>query len=297
MPSLIYLKLTTVALLWAGTFIAGRVVADLESPATVATARFGLAASILLVLTYWSEKSFPRLTMQQLLIIMLLGITGIFLYNLCFLEALARMPASRTAIFVALNPVTTALLAMLVLKERLCRHQWYGIIIALLGTSIVISNGVPSLNTYASLFTHEGVGERFMLIAVISWAIYTLIGRTILRTISPLTATTYAATSGFFMLLIYTLIGDESSRALFDSPLGISAISYLAIGGTVLPFVWYYQGVQEIGPAKAAVFTNLVPVFGVVLGLIMLSETLTLATLLGMMMTLIGVFITNRQRT
>jgi drug/metabolite transporter (DMT)-like permease len=129
--------------------------------------------------------------------------------------------------------------------------------------------------------------------AVASWAAYTLLGRRALAGLSPLAATAYAALAGFALLL--------AALALSPAPLPqsaswpcLAAILYLALGGTALPFIWYYQGVSTLGPARTAVFTNLVPLFGAALGAALLAEPLGLPMLLGGALTLIGVSLANR---
>ena len=173
----IYLQLAAVALLWGGTFIAGRLLATDLPPFTAASGRFAVAAILLWLLARLHEGGLPRLTRRQMLSTALLGCSGIFLYNLCFFSALADMPASRTALFVALNPALTALAAALLLRERLATRQWGGIALALAGAWIIISRGEPvaAIHDLARAF---GRGELMMLGAVTSWAAYTLVGRT-----------------------------------------------------------------------------------------------------------------------
>src|SRR5450830_2112057 len=116
---LVYIKLIFVALFWGGTFIAGRVLAQQMPPMTAASGRFSVAVVFLVLLAWKFEGGLPRLDRKQVLTTAALGLTGFFLYNLFFLAALARMPAGRTALFVALNPIVTALASALLLRERL----------------------------------------------------------------------------------------------------------------------------------------------------------------------------------
>ena len=74
------------------------------------------------------------------------------------------------------------------------------------------------------------------------------------------------------------------------------ALAYLAFGGTVIPFVWYYQGVARIGPARSAIYTNLVPVFGMGLGALLLRENVDGSLLAGAALVLAGLVLTNLRR-
>lgn len=289
----IYCKLTAVALLWGGTFIAGRLLAESLAPSVAATGRFAVAVLLLLALTWRVEGRMPRLTLGQTLTTFALGATGVFLYNISFFAALSQMPAGRTALFVALNPIVTALLLAALFREPLGLRKWVGILVAFCGAAIVISRG-DLLGAARDIGSAVGKGELFMLCAVTSWAAYTLIGRHALRGMSPLVTTTYAALWGLLLLGIGAVFDPAPLQLGSLGWQQLAAIFYLGAGGTVIGFVWYYQGVQTIGPARTAVFNNLVPVFGVLLATLLLDEPLTLAMLVGGVLTICGVMLTNR---
>ena len=73
------------------------------------------------------------------------------------------------------------------------------------------------------------------------------------------------------------------------------AFLYLGFLGTAIGFTWYYQGVQQLGPARAAIFTNLVPVFGVLFGMLLLGEPVLLSMAIGGLVVIAGVMLTNRR--
>ena len=73
------------------------------------------------------------------------------------------------------------------------------------------------------------------------------------------------------------------------------SVLYLGAVGTVLGFVWYYEGVVAIGPARTAVFNNLVPVFGVALSALLLGEPILLSMVIGGALVIGGVTLTNRR--
>ncbi|KMK98891.1 MULTISPECIES: DMT family transporter [Burkholderia] len=292
----VYVKLTLVALFWGGTFIAGRILAATMSATSAATGRFAIAALMLVVLTWKIEGGLPKLSGRQVVTTFGLGATGIFLYNVCFFAALARMPAGRTALFVALNPVATAVLLSIVVRgERLSLSRWAGIAVALFGALVVISRG-EWLRVLTDLGNTFGAGERFMLCAVLSWAAYTVIGRRALDGLSPLAATTYAALWGLALLVVAHLFGSPAGSGTPLTWQAVASMLYLGAIGTVVAFVWYSQGIRELGPARAAVFTNLVPVFGVLLSVALLGEPLSPSMLGGGALVIAGVALTNRAK-
>jgi len=290
---LVYIKLVFVTLFWGGTFIAGRVVAHALPVMTAAALRFAVAVVLLLLVAWRREGGLPRLSRQQLLATAVLGFTGIFLYNLCFFGALGQMPAGRAALFIALNPVVTALAAAMLLRERLSAVKWAGIALAFAGAAIVITRGDPVAALH-DISQSVGVGELLMLCAISSWAAYTLVGKSALKGLSPIAATTYAALWG---LLFLTIGAARSSAAVDWSAIGWQVwvgLGYLGAFGTVLGFVWYYEGVKAIGASRTAVFNNLVPVFGISLAALLLGEQVLASMVAGGVMVAAGVTLTNR---
>lgn len=293
-PVTTYLKLVAVALFWGGTFIAGRIVASEIPHMTAAALRFAVASGLLWLLAWKLEGGLPKLTRQQMQATFALGATGIFLYNICFFSALALMPAGRTALFVALNPIVTALALAALFGERLGARRWLGIAIAFAGAAVVITRGDLS-SAIRDISQSVGKGELFMLCAVCGWAAYTIIGKHALRGLSPIAATTYASLWGLSLLVC----GAVTEWPQFDTsrltwPV-LAAIVYLGAFGTVIGFVWYYEGVKAIGPARTAVFNNLVPVFGITLAALLLGEPILLSMIVGGLLVIAGVSLTNRQ--
>lgn len=285
-------KLVLVALFWGGTYVSGRALALEMPPAVAAAIRYALAAALLLAVAWKSEGGLPRLNASQSLLTFLLGATGVYAFSICFFGALSYMPASQTALFMALNPTVTTLLAAAFLRERLKIRQWAGIFIAFLGAGIVITRG-EFAGSLQFLAGKSGWGAALMLGAVLSWSVYTVLGRRAMKTLTPVAATAYANFWGFALLAATALIA--------ASPVDIRAFTwqmylslfYLGILGTVVSFVWYYEGVRSIGPSRAAVFINLVPIFGVALSAILLSEPVIPPMIAGGALTIAGVMLTN----
>lgn len=288
------LKLVLTALFWGGTFIAGRVLAQAMPLMTAAAGRFAVAAVLLVAVAVRFEGGLPRLNRWQALITAALGLTGIFLYNVFFLGALARIPAGRTALFVSLTPIMTALLASAVFGERLGWRAWLGICVALVGAAIVITRGDPA-GAVSDIGSSFGLGETMMMLAVASWAAYTLISRKAMESLSPIAATTYATLWGLAFLAMGAAGEVGSIPWMSLGWQAWAAIIYLGAIGTVLGFIWYYEGIRAVGPSRTAVFTNLVPAFGVMLSAVLLGEDILASMLVGGAISVVGVTLANRR--
>jgi len=285
-----YARLVAVPAIWGGAFAAGKIVVAVFSPLMGSFARYAIACVALLLAAAMREGGLPRLTRRQFFATVLLGILGVFLYNLLFLGSLQRLPASRAALIIALNPAITIAISSVVLHERLRARRWMGVAIALLGVWVVLSHG--DLASIAS--AGVGRGELLMFGAVTCWALYTIVGRKVLGGLTPLAATSYAALWGTLMLgavAIPEIVQLRSEQ--FDWRMIVSLL-YLGVLGTAVAFVWYYTSVQRFGASVASIFNNLVPVFGVLTGVLLLGEALMPSMLIGGVIAIVGVLMVSR---
>ena len=278
-------------LFWGGTFIAGRLLADSVSPADAAFMRFVLAAIALGVLTRLIDGRLHLPPKNQLVRLLLLGFTGVFSYNICFFSGLHHIEAGRASLIIALNPMVITIGAVLLFGERLTLLQYFGLLISLLGAVLVISNGDLSL-----LFSGGfGWGEAAIMGCVISWSAYSLIGRSVLKSMTPLSAVFYSAVFGSLMLLPATMIdGVPPDPSSYSSQDWLSLL-FLGILGTAAGFSLYYRAITKIGAPRSGVFINLVPLFSIVLAWLFLGETVNISVLIGGTILMSGVYLTNKK--
>jgi len=285
----VYLKLLLTALFWGGTFVAGRAIAKDVGPLSIAFLRFALASTLLLILTWRAEKTLPLPSREQILPLVLLGLIGVFAYNALFFNALRLIHAGRAAVIIALNPVFIGLLAAYLFKDKLSPIKLIGILLSVTGAVIVISRGEFSQILGGGI----GWGEVLTLGCMASWVAYSLIGKAILKGMSPLVSVSYSSAIGTVALFVPAcaegMIGQVTGYGLLEW-LGIG---YLGIFGTVLGFVWYYEGIKKIGPTRAGQFINFVPVSAIILAFFILGEPITWSLLVGGLFVLTGVYLTN----
>jgi drug/metabolite transporter (DMT)-like permease len=201
-----------------------------------------------------------------------------------------RLSAARGSLIIALNPAATLVGAALFLHEPLNRYKVIGIAVALLGVSIELSGGNP----LDLLSGRLGIGEAAIFGCVLAWAAYTLIGKRLLSEgLSPLQTTTYAALVGTAMLVAVSAFAGDLGVPHASAKAWLS-LAFMGVLGTAVAFVWFYDGVRAIGPARTAVFINLVPVVAITLGILLLGEPLHWSVVAGGALVILGVFIINR---
>jgi len=286
----VYVRLALVAVIWGSTFIAGRIVsAEMSAPAA-AFGRFLIATLALAVLLVIQEHGFPRLSFAQWMKFTLLGAIGVAAYALLFMYGLQTVTASRGSLIMALVPAATLLGGALFLHEPLTRARVIGVLLALLGVAVELGDGNP-----LKLLTGPiGYGEAAMFGCVLAWSAYTLLGKRIMgEGMSPLAATTCAAITGTALLFVACAVTGDLAlpHATWK---GWLALAYMGVLGTAIAYIWFFDGVKVIGPARSAVFINLVPVVAITLGIVLLGEKLDFAMVGGAALVVGGVFIINR---
>ncbi len=286
----IYVKLLLTAFFWGGTFIAGRIVARNVDPFSAAFLRFAVASVLLLLLTFKVEGRLPAVKTSQIAPVIALGMTGMFAYNVFFFKGLKIINASRAALIVAMIPILIALLSSYFFKEKLTLIKIAGIVISVAGAVIVISRGNP----IEILDGNLGLGELFIFCCVLSWVAYSLIGKAMMADLSPLVLVAYSSVVGAFALFVPAYFNGLIRNLTHYSVTDWLGIFYLGFFGTVLGFVWYYQGIKKIGPTKAGLFINFVPASAVLLSFLILTEPITLSLLIGTILVTSGVYLTNR---
>ena len=275
---------------WSGVFPAISIVLRSMGLFTSVFLRFACAALVLLLLLYLRERRLPRLSPRELVLVVGLGLLGITLYNTLFTAGLALVEASRAALIVPTNPAFTALFAALLLKERLGRTRAFGVALCVLGALWVLARGDP--RTFTEL--QFGVGEMILVLCIFMWSAYTLLGRVALSTLSPLALTAYVMAAGSLPLALpASMEGGVLGEVTWQ---GWAAFGYLVLFGTVIPFLWFYEGVKALGAARASQFINLVPPLAVLESVWLLDESISRGTVVGTVLVVAGLYLTNKPR-
>lgn len=283
---LTYGMLTLATATWGSAFIAGKIAVQDFQPATVAFFRFFGAAILLFPLMWMKEKNRKKPTLKDYGLFALLGLTGIAVYNICFFFATKHAPVIKSSLFIASNPVLIVLLSGVFLKETITKNNIIGMAVALTGVVFIITNG-----DLLALFRYGFEPIDFVLLgAVVSWALYSVIGKVVLKKFSSVESTTYAVAFGTLFLLPFALAEtswQDVQQAGFTT---WAAIAHMSVFVTVVSFVMYYNGIKEVGAAKASIFINVMPVSAVLMATIFLGETFTFAQGIGAGLVLSGVY-------
>ncbi|HZK41244.1 MAG TPA: DMT family transporter [Atribacterota bacterium] len=286
-----YIKLFLVALFFGGTFIAGRIMAANLPPFSSAFLRFLLASFFLVLFAFKKYGKFPRIDFPQFLLIIALGLTGIVGYNFFFFSGLKSITASRASMIISLNPSVITIFSILLFKDKLTKFKFMGIILSLTGALIVISQG----NLQVILQSNIGTGELFILGCVLCWSSFTVLGKIIMKDLKPIIAITYACLAGTIILILPAYQeGVLQNFMQYNVEVWLS-VFVLGFLGTALAFTWFYEGIDKIGPSRAGIFINFVPIFATLMAVLILREKLSPSLIIGAIFVISGVCLTNYQ--
>ncbi len=285
-----YTALITASIVWGGSVVAQKVALGAFSAVEVSVFR-GLGALVILVpLWWWQEQAGTRLTVRDLGVLTALGL-AVLGNHLLVLYGLQYIGAGAAGVIIGASPAITAFLSSLMLRDLPFRRVWTGCAVSFIGVALV-SGGDATADGGAN----PVLGGGLVVLALISWALYTIGSRWMMEGLSPLTVNwTTLLISIVFQVPLLWMDPLALEAGVGSIPLsGWTALVYVIVFATALGQQAWLYGVSGIGPSRAGVFTNLIPVSALLLSFVVLGESLDLIKVLGIGFVLGGVWLVNR---
>lgn len=270
------------AIIWGSTFVITKFLMNSIGPFMVVGLR--LAISLIAITPIALRKGFRwRMIIQK--DYLLFGLTGVALYFGLANTGLDRTTAANAALIQAANPAAVALFSLFILHEKISRQRATGIILSIIGVLLVA--GIPAANGKATL-----VGNLLIIGSVIAWAVYTIQSRQMDPGIDALVSTTASFFTGLLWLLPF--IGWEYSQHGMPTinPISWVSLVYLGVFASALAYFLWNYALNTVEASLAAPFINLIPIIGLILS-ILVGETVSGIQILGGMVAIIGVLITQ----
>jgi drug/metabolite transporter (DMT)-like permease len=276
--------LAIAALLWSTTFVVGKWALEMLPPLSLALARFLVASLVLLPIGLRETGPLPG--RAPLMMLGLLGVTGFYAF---FNFGLALTSASEAALIQGAGPALTAMVATLVLGERLRLSGWAGLGLSGLGVGLIVLSGSDKTDAPAPL-----LGDLLLVGSLLCWAIYTIqfkrlahYPRMRLTAVSTALGTVLLVPLAAAEMLLGQGIGPSSEATWL-------AVVYLGLGPSAASYLLWNHALREVPATQAGSFLNLIPVCGVVLAALLLGEQPTGPDLLGGGLVVFGVWLTTR---
>jgi drug/metabolite transporter (DMT)-like permease len=268
---------------WAGNYVVGRSAVAELSPVSLVWWRWLLAVGPLLAIAHVLERPQWREVLRHWPWLLGLSAFGLAGYNLLLYSALQFTTAFKASLINAFNPALILLASVVVLHTRLRGRGVVGLLLALLGVLVVLTDGA----LLSLVDTRYNAGDLVMLAAIASWTAYTVLGRLAPR-LPPITSTALQA------VVAVLLLSPLAARGLDLPGTGgaVWSLAFIAVFPSVLSYLLWNRALQTIEPAQAGPFLNLITVFTAVLA-VAAGEPLTAAQVVGGVFVLLGVVLTG----
>ncbi|MDF2547634.1 MAG: cysteine transporter [Anaerosolibacter sp.] len=281
----VWLLLIVCNLFWAGNYVFGKYVTAEVTPLWITFLRWTFAILLLFPIAHFLEKPEWKSIKKVWPSLVAMAILGIIAYNMLLYSALDYTSPTNAAFVSALNPGVMVIFSVLLTREKISKIQILGISISLIGVLVLLTQG----NITKVFQTTYNRGDLLMVGAVMVWTGYSILGRR-LTSIPPITATAVSALFAVMMMAPFAFWQGIDLSSL--SPLAITGIAYMIIFPSVGSFVFWNISVREIGPGKAGIFLNLIPVFTAVISGI-LGERILGTQMIGGLFVFTGVYLTT----
>jgi len=262
------LALLGMAVIWGVNFSVIKVALEELHPLAFNALRFPLAAGTLYLLVRARSGPIPPIRREDVPRLVGLGILGNVAYQLLFIFGIDATLAGNAAILLAVTPVWTILLSTLVGDERPPLSTWLGAAATVAGMVLVVLGGRRRVTLGGSTVT----GDLMMVGASLIWAVYTVGGRGLTERYGPLRVTAWTlwvGTAGLVAMGMPFLLRTPLGRISPSAWGGVVYAGVLAIG---IAYLIWYTGVRRLGSSRTAVYSNLVPVVGLVTAWAWLGE-------------------------
>lgn len=285
-----YGALTTAAVVWGGSVVAQKVALGPFSPVETSVFRGLGALAILVPLWIWKEGG-GRFSKHDWGMFGILGL-GVLGNHLLILFGLQFIGAGAAGVIIGASPAITAFLSSLILKDIPLRLIWQGCLVSFVGVLVIAGqSGVVGAGSNPVL------GGVLVLSGLVSWALYTIGCRRTMDRFSPLTVTWTTLMMSLLVEMPLLAMNHKMLVAGVDTvPLsGWVALVYVMVFATALGQQAWLYGVDGVGPSRAGIFGNLVPVAALFFSFVILGEPVGVREIGGVGLIVLGVWLVNQR--
>ena len=280
-----------VTFIWGSSFVLVKIGLSEIPPISFAMVRFLIAGTLMLIISLlrnrWSKIT--KLIKEDFIALSVLGLTGYTLFFIFAFEGMLFTTASNASIVTNFAPIFIAILSVLFLNEKLNIRRIIGIPMSFLGVLLVVTEG-----DLANLFSIDKIlGDLLIVISAFFWAIYTIYSKPIFEEEDTFAITTMSMILGAIYLIPFAFMLENPSVIIEISLLAWAIIVFLALFGSVVAYLLWNEIVSKIDATLAGTTLFLIPIFTIILAVILIGEIITIFTLIGMILILAGVFLTE----
>ncbi|HEV8438185.1 MAG TPA: DMT family transporter [Methylomirabilota bacterium] len=258
------------------------------SPSTLAFAELLIASVLLVPLALRRDAKAMAMSAADRWRIAGMGLIGFAVAFSLSNWGIRLSSASNAALLITLEPASLIVLSPLLLGEKLTRREASGAALALLGATVIVVNGVPGVTTELA---PRWRGDVLLVLAAVAYASYTLLGRRVLSRHRALPVTAWSLLCGAAGMVPLVTLEHMSGQASTWTPAAVAGMLYLAVVVVALGFMGWNYAVERLEAPRVAIFLNIQPLAGALIGVWWLGEPLTVFTIAGGLLILTGLHV------
>jgi len=283
--SVIYATVVFVMILWGFNVVAIKVIVE-QFPAVTITSMRIFIASLVVWLILWTKKDSRLPTKKEAGLIFLAMLTGVVGHHYFLSVGLTKTTASNSGLILGTVPLTTSILAAVMLKEKLSFLRLSGLFIGLFGVSIIVLNGA------GGLLSVNG-GDVFIAFAVLTQALSFIFIKQTSETMKASLITGYILLIGSFFLFLISLVMEPGALPLLKNGSAVGWWAFLASGilATGVGHYLYNNAIPHIGPGRVSIFNNMTPFFALIGSSLFLNEHINLTQVSAFILIVVSVIL------
>ena len=289
---LAYTLLVLASLCWSGNFIVGKFATLFEiPPLTLNTFRWISVWLILIPFTY--KEIYNNLTYikKNLLAIAFMGVITISTFNSVVYFALNYTQVVNAVLVLAIIPAVTIVLSSLMKVEKSNISQIFGLILSIIGVGSIISNG--DVQRIVSLSFNNG--DLWMLVCVLSWALYSTLLKKNKFKLSQFSLIQIMVSVGILFLIPQYFYEQSIGLDVNFNKAFFLILFYVVVFPAIVAYYCWQKGVEIIGPNRATMFIQLMPLFSAVMAIIIFKEKFELYHFVGATFIVSGIYLSNKK--
>lgn len=274
------------AVIWGVNFSVVKFGTEVMSPLAFTGLRVMLAAVVLQLFAFTRGKRFP--SRREILALMALGMLGNGLYQILFVEGIARTSVGNAALVVAGTPALIAILSRVRGVDRVNRKVLGGIALSLSGVALVVLGSARAAQGESTL-----LGTTLVFLGTLCWTGFTVMLQPYARRLDPVHLSAFTMLGGSVPMLFVATPALARTDWAAVGPGAWGAVFYASVLSMGVAYLFWYRGLRVLGPTRTAIYANLQPVIAIAVAWIFLHEAPTVWQGVGTGTIMTGLFLTR----
>jgi drug/metabolite transporter (DMT)-like permease len=287
--SLAYLAIIATTVLWSSSLIFAKIIFAELGPIVFVALRYTLACPFLLIVTLQHKKKQTIVDVKNnWKILLIAGLSGPFISQILQYIGLELTAASDALLLLNLTPIFAVILAAPVLNEKITSEKVVGLVLATIGAILIVVNTAPE-STTPDLWRF--IGNLIVIVSTFFFAINGIAGKISIKSVDAISTTFYSTLFAVPFIWISAILLDDVTVLLAMSMQALLVVLWVAIMNTVVAFILYYESMKHIEASLVQIMLYLIAVWGVLMSILVLHESITYLQIFGGAITVIGVII------